>query len=163
MPTLSAFWGDRVVSRDRVAEDLSRFLGLIQDLDERLTGWRAKASSRRNAAAREAIALTAQELGGRLRMQKADLGGALRPELGYSFAAWNGGAGGEDVAVSCTVGLHAGNPNLRNSVVLDLPRDLAQPEPQGALLACLREVWKPDEVALFDGTPRQRTVLWPSQ
>ena len=144
-----------------MAENLSRFLLRLRDVDERLSDWREKWSSLHSAAAQVPIPLTPADLAAHLQVQRTDIGGTSMPQLGYSFAAWNGGGGGVDASVSCTVGLIANNPSLRNHVVLNLPPDLIQPEPQSALLTCIRGVWKPDEVVLLDGTPRRRAVLWP--
>jgi hypothetical protein len=140
VPTISAFWGDRSASRDEAAVNLSQFLSRLGSMDSRLTDWRPKGRSRRGAEGQAVLPLGPDVLVGHLREQRTDFGVVPMPELGFSFAAWNGGVAGEDAAVSCTVGLHAQNPHLRNSVVLQAPDDLARPPALDALITAMVEV-----------------------
>ncbi len=82
------------------------------------------------------------------------------PELGFSWAAWNGAEAHEDEAgVSVGIGLKAGNPRLRNHFVLDLPASWPEDDPRiDSLLRAFVERLDPDEVVRFDAGASD--VLW---
>src|SRR6476660_6763420 len=120
MSSVSAFWGDREVSRSAAAEAISAVLVGIRAVDPLLATWRKQGGSRAQALAQPMI----------------DPG----PD-----------------AVAATVGLHAQNPNLRNSFVVTLPssweeRDLRLHSLVEVLVGNLR----PDEVVHFG--PQDRIV-----
>jgi hypothetical protein len=140
-----------------VADALTLFLSALATLDPRLTGWRLKGGSRRSAISQPSLSLAASSLAELLRIQKTDVGGEAMPQLGYSFSAWNGRRDDDAASVSCTAGLHAGNPHLRNSVALTVPDDLVQGPVLERLDAALRESWDPDEVVLRS---LETVVLW---
>jgi hypothetical protein len=159
VPTVSAFWGDRPEDQERVAERLARCLQRLGEIDPVLSGWRPKGGSRKSATANPILSLDAAALLGRLRAQHGDFSREPMPELGFSFAAWNGGHAGGESAFSCTAGLQAGSPHLTNRAVVTLPNCWAQSRDKVHRVAeVLRKVWEPDEIVCF-GPDGERTPL----
>lgn len=143
-----------------MAAALATCLLRLADVDPLLSRWRRKGLSRATATASAVLVLDAAALVEHLASQHRDDGQAEMPELGFSFAAWNGERAGSDAAFSCTVGLHAQNAHLRNSVALSVPDALANDsEKLRAVATVLVEVWEPDEVVVRIGA--ERTRLWP--
>jgi hypothetical protein len=157
MVTVAAFWGDRPATRSEVADGLARFMGSLEAVDPVLTAWRRKAGSRKAAEAGAIIDHQPDSLAPLLSTQMKCEGNQVMTELGYSFSAWNG----DDASISCTVGLHASNPGLRNSVVLGAPSRWSMTSPElSAVRDLLLAVWDPDEVWCFDHSEGSRELLW---
>ena len=140
-----------------------RMLVALAAIDPLIATWRSKGRSRKQATASTPIEVSSEALASRLRVQRTDLGSDELPQLGFGLDAWNGAVDHEgQAAFSVTIGLHAGNPGLRNSFVVDLPgawvRDDSRLDDVAKALCTHLD---PDEVVLFDNGRRE--VLWSRQ
>ena len=160
MSSVSAFWGDREVSRSAAAEAISAVLVGIRAVDPLLATWRKQGGSRAQALAQPMIDPGPDAVEARLTVNRKDVGREPIPELGFGFSAWNGASEPTDhAAVSATIGLHAQNPNLRNSFVVTLPSSWEERDPRlHSLVEVLVGNLRPDEVVHFG--PEDRIVLW---
>ena len=160
MSSVSAFWSDREVSRSAAADTVSAVLLGIRALDPLLATWRKQGGSRAEALAQPIIDPSHDSIEARLTVNRKDVGRKPIPEMGFGFSAWNGASEPADqAAVSATVGLHAQNPNLRNSFVVTLPSSWEERDPRlHSLVEVLVTNLRPDEVVHF--RPENRIVLW---
>lgn len=160
MPSVSAFWGDREVSKGTSAEVVSSVLFKIGAIDPSLAAWRKKGRSRKQAATQPVIDTRPEGIEALLRVNRKDVGREAIPELGFSFSAWNGAnEPDEEATVSATIGLHAANANLRNAFVVTLPASWEERDPRfQSLAAVLVECLTPDEVVLFGRSGH--VLLW---
>jgi hypothetical protein len=161
VPTVSAFWGDRAISRDDAAILVCSALAKLAAIDPLLATWRTKGRTRQRALDHATIDTSSAAIAALLRVERRDFGDDEMPELGFSMAAWNGADHSADqAAFSVRVGLHAANSNLRNNFVLDVPRSWKDDDPRiDSLTIALVKEFAPDEVALFRNSDRR--VLWP--
>lgn len=160
MQSVSAFWGDREVSRSAAAEAVSRVLVGMSAIDPLLASWRKRGGSRAQALAQPMNDPGPDAIQARLTANRKDVGRESIPELGFGFSAWNGASEPTDeAAVSATIGLHAENPNLRNSFVVTLPSTWEAQDPRlHSLVEVLVGNLRPDEVVLFGRG--DRLTLW---
>ena len=107
---MGAYWGSRRETREEVALRLAGFLYLLSASDSRLSVWYLKGDSRKTA--KQKITADLRGVAVALTGNRRDADNETIPELGLSFAAWNG----QDVSLSCTMG--ACHPLFQNRVVV---------------------------------------------
>ncbi|WP_436500388.1 Imm52 family immunity protein [Actinokineospora sp. HUAS TT18] len=145
---VGAYWGSRPEPVEACAERLRRLLTGLAEAHPALATWYRK-GTRKSAAttpvAADPAALVELLNAGRNR---ADVGGGVLAELGFSFGLWHRDP--VEVGLAGTVGYHAGNPHLMNSVVLDLPipagagAELYDPAVAERVMAAIVSAWEPD-------------------
>lgn len=159
MATISAFLGDRRHDREAAAGLITDVLAGLEQIDPMFSSWRPKASSKREAATSPIIPVDRSSIAQQLQTQRTDLGDQEMPELGFSFSAWTQSAEGRASGFSATLGLHAANPNLVNSLVIDLPDDWAKSDARTTeIVELLRSTASPDEVVYLAGATQE--ALW---
>lgn len=160
MPTVSALWGDHELTRGEAAHIVSSVLEAVALVDPILATWRKKGRTRQQASGHPPIEVTPTSIGLLLRVNRKDVGREEMPELGFNLSAWNGASHERDqAAFSVTIGLHAANPGLRNSFVVDLPSSWTRHDARvDALATVLADQLAPDEVGYRGGDNRE--VLW---
>lgn len=147
-PYAAAYWGPRAERIDACADRALQFLEGLSQVDPSLGEWfetsdrRADARSRPVALAREALV---ELLGSGRNRRDADR--SVITELGFSAALWNGKEPSVGLRIGC--GKQPRTPNVKNAVVLNLPRleeavGLVSPDAARGTMRILVECWEPD-------------------
>jgi hypothetical protein len=146
--TVRAFWGPRATSPDEGAELIASTLQTLAAIDRESYGrWLLKGRSRRDAERTE-VSPSADGVWAQLKPNGTDLGSEVLPELGFTFAVWNGGKGDEAAEFVATFSVTSAH--VRNVINVGLPDRIHHLAPN--VLAAVREAWQPDESDVWRST-----------
>jgi hypothetical protein len=155
--TLAVYWGDRREPADSCSRRLATYLASVSGEHQALEKWYETGASRKGASAGAPIGTYSPEGLAALvakGVNRKDVGGQIMEELGFGVSLWNGGPDDSSMALSIKCGVHAGNPGLKNSVVMKLPRDSGGAGlDQGRLkklLVMTADIWDAEWGAVFD-------------
>lgn len=155
--TLAVYWGRRSESAEACARRCSAYLGQLVGQYAQLGSWYEKGLSRKNASSGAAVnELPFEDLVEIVAKgtNKKDVGGQVMEELGFRVSLWNRLPDEKAIGLGIKCGLFAGNPGLKNSVVMQIPVEL---ESLGlnsgrlkSLLVLTAEAWDADWGAVFN-------------
>jgi len=147
-----AYWDARKESSIECADRLLACLSALAEIDQSLSTWYKKGSSRA-AASREAVDSSSREALAELLVagqNRRDVGGAVIRELGFNAALWN--RADEPASFRVTCGSYIDNPAIKNVFLLQLPEFSGHLESLGSRSSAIATVkafvdaWKPDWV-----------------
>lgn len=156
---IGAYWGPRRESDVQCAHRMTTCLQRLRNCDEVFSQWFQKATSRSNALTLpidigpQDAALSLFKSG----RNRRDNDQTPIEDLGFRVSLWNGHKSTRSSAMSVACGIYADNQHLRNSVVLDLPDELANASGKDRCLAILTAVvdaWEPDWAGVISRTSR---------
>jgi Immunity protein 52 len=167
---IGAYWGDRKESVDACTDHVVRCLSALAKCDPAFSRWYRLGGSRKEAMERRFDvtqgAVKQLLLAGRNRR---DIGKEVIEDLGFRISLWNGEEDAQDASFSAESGLSAGNPNLCNSCVINLPSEGPPSERLlrvEALLCLMRAVvdgFDPDWATVMPDSLLQRIRLVPNR
>lgn len=146
---IGAYWGSRPESALEGAERLAKCMASLAGIDDALSSWFTKGSSR--ASARTPVASDPSSLMALLERgrNRADVGGAVIVELGFSVNLWNRSR--PEIGLSGLVGAYPSVPGILNNLVLSFPpseqSDAASLYKQAtgeAVMEAIVDAWEPE-------------------
>jgi len=156
---VGAYWGARKESVDLCADRLMALLNGVTVCGDLFSQWYEKGGSRREAMAtridiqsRESVAKLLEA--GRNR---TDVDKAVIDSLGFSIGIWNGQPDEQSASLGIVCGCYSNNPNLRNSVVLELPENAGAHLDRDrcfALLTTVIKSWEPEWAGVISRSSR---------
>jgi hypothetical protein len=137
---VAGYWGDEIRSRDYCSANLSMLVGKLCEVSPLLGNWCALGDSE------ESSTRLITDFGDEVNQNRRESDGAVIPELGYSFGAWNGNFDAS-VGLSGGCGVHR-VAGLSNRCVLNFPSRndapaLYESDVVRAVLRLIVEVWDP--------------------
>jgi hypothetical protein len=146
---VGAYWGPRKENSDQCADRLMACLNALCECDEGFTHWFERGKSRKDALskafdfrAKDNILRLLESGYHRHNPNRSDM-----DDLGFTFGLWNGDSDIRSASISVTCGSYVENPHLRNSVVIDFPKNLGNLADKDRCVQMLKsvvETWEPD-------------------
>lgn len=142
-PFVGAYWKERPATHQQCVSRLHEFMIGLGERDEKLAKWVQQGWSVRQALSRP-IDLSIESLTRQLK-QHRDFHRRIMPDIGFSFAAWNGNM---EASASLSVSVGSYSEHVGNSVALCCPPVLQELWESGrrykSLLEFTIECWDPD-------------------
>jgi hypothetical protein len=153
LPWLVARWRNRQEDAAKCAERLNAMLAALERLQPRAPwAWQAAISPAVGSVPMVGHPAAARELllmGQSVRDEPEEVIG----ELGFLLTV-RGGHGDQGISFHLSCGVHAGDPELRGVLVLDLPPSVAADgeasERAEAMLRAVEDAWEPDTARIAD-------------
>lgn len=156
---IGAYWGQRKQSADECAERLIACLKGLEATSSAFESWFRRGKSKQAALQQPVDPSDYSGIVGLLESgrNKRDTDRSVIEDLGFSVGLWNGTDGDRSASMSVACGVYSPNPHLRNSVVLDFPKQLdelgSRESALNALIAVV-EAWKPDWAGIISRASR---------